>query len=67
MSIASENNLSETAFIVKETDGCRLRWFTLTTEVGICGHAILASAFVILNYYEKDSDTVAFLTVSDRR
>lgn len=64
MSIASENNLSETAFIVKETDGYRLRWFTPTTEVEICGHATLASAFVILNYYEKDSDTVVFQTVS---
>ena len=42
--IAAENNLSETAFFVPEGDGYRLRWFTPTTEVDLCGHATLASA-----------------------
>ena len=51
MKLAMENNLSETAFIVKEPQGYHLRWFTPGGEIGLCGHATLASAFVILNYY----------------
>ena len=47
MKLAMENNLSETAFIVKEETGYRLRWFTPGTEVALCGHATLASAFVV--------------------
>lgn len=46
-SIAAENNLSETAYFVREADGFRLRWFTPKCEVNLCGHATLASAFVI--------------------
>jgi PhzF family phenazine biosynthesis protein len=46
--IAAENNLSETAFFVRNHDGYRLRWFTPRVEVDLCGHATLASAFVIL-------------------
>ena len=64
MKLAMENNLSETAFIVKEEAGYHLRWFTPGTEVVLCGHATLASSFVILNYYEPDSDTVQFHTLS---
>ena len=64
MKLAMENNLSETAFIVKETEGYHLRWFTPGTEVELCGHATLASAFVILNYYEKGSSIVKFNTLS---
>ena len=64
MKLAMENNLSETAFIVKETAGYHLRWFTPGTEVELCGHATLASAFVILNYYEPDSQIVQFNTLS---
>jgi PhzF family phenazine biosynthesis protein len=64
MKLAMENNLSETAFIVKENAGYHLRWFTPGTEVELCGHATLASSFVILNYYEPDSDTVRFNTLS---
>ncbi len=45
--IAAENNLSETAFAVPEADGHRLRWFTPTVEVDLCGHATLATAFVL--------------------
>jgi PhzF family phenazine biosynthesis protein len=45
--IAAENNLSETAFFVREDPGFRLRWFTPTREVELCGHATLASAFVL--------------------
>lgn len=64
MKLAMENNLSETAFIVKEEIGYHLRWFTPGTEVELCGHATLASAYVILNYYEKDSKEVKFNTLS---
>ena len=64
MNLAMENNLSETAFIVKEDVGYHLRWFTPATEVELCGHATLASAFVILNFYEPDSDVVQFNTMS---
>ena len=64
MKLAMENNLSETAFIVKEDDYYHLRWFTPGTEVELCGHATLASAFVLLNYYEPESDIVRFNTMS---
>lgn len=62
--IAAENNLSETAFIVPEGDGWRLRWFTPTVEVELCGHATLASAYVVLNHVAPGSDAVRFETVS---
>jgi len=45
--VAREMNLSETAFLVRETDGFRLRWFTPTVEVALCGHATLASAHAL--------------------
>lgn len=64
--LAAENNLSETAFIVKEEAGYHLRWFTPGAEVELCGHATLASSFVILNYYDTDSDSVSFDTLSGR-
>lgn len=64
MQVAAENNLSETAFIVKESAGYRLRWFTPGTEVELCGHATLASAFVILNFYDQDKKQVEFHTKS---
>jgi PhzF family phenazine biosynthesis protein len=46
-SIAAENNLSETAFAVRDGDYYRLRWFTPTVEVDLCGHATLATSFVL--------------------
>ena len=64
MKLAMENNLSETAFIVKEPEGYHLRWFTPGTEVELCGHATLASSFVILNFYEPNSQSVQFNTMS---
>ncbi|WP_408102956.1 PhzF family phenazine biosynthesis protein [Stutzerimonas sp. VN223-3] len=49
-SIAIENNLSETAFLVREPDGAyHIRWFSPLTEIDFCGHATLASAFVLLS------------------
>ena len=65
-SLAGENNLSETAFIVKEAGGYRLRWFTPGTEVELCGHATLASAYVILNHVEPGRTEVSFDTLSGR-
>ncbi len=64
MKLAMENNLSETAFIVKEDEGYHLRWFTPGTEVELCGHATLASAFVILNFVEPNSNQVVFNSLS---
>ena len=64
MKLAMENNLSETAFIVKEDEGYHLRWFTPGTEVELCGHATLASAYVVLNHYEPESEEVSFNTLS---
>jgi PhzF family phenazine biosynthesis protein len=45
--VAAEMNLAETAFLHREHDGFRLRWFTPTVEVALCGHATLASAHVL--------------------
>ena len=47
--IASENNLSETAFFVKEKDHYHIRWMTPLNEVPLCGHATLATSHVIFN------------------
>ena len=47
--IASENNLSETAFYVPKGDEFELKWFTPKAEVNLCGHATLATAFVIFD------------------
>jgi predicted PhzF superfamily epimerase YddE/YHI9 len=58
--IAAENNLSETAFFVKEADGFRLRWFTPALEVDLCGHATLASAFVCFSELGAGNAPVRF-------
>ncbi|MFQ5468116.1 MAG: PhzF family phenazine biosynthesis protein [Kiloniellaceae bacterium] len=58
--IALENNLSETAFIVKQGADFDLRWFTPASEVDLCGHATLGSAYVIANYLEPGRDEVRF-------
>lgn len=64
--IAIENNLSETAFAVKEGDAYHLRWFTPGGEVELCGHATLATAYVITRFVEPERNTVAFDTLSGR-
>ena len=61
--IAAENNLSETAFFVRNGDTYHLRWFTPKVEVDLCGHATLASAFVILTQLAP-GDAVRFQTKS---
>jgi predicted PhzF superfamily epimerase YddE/YHI9 len=62
--IAAENNLSETAFFVQEDAHYRLRWFTPTCEVNLCGHATLASGFIFLNKLQPSQDSVKFETRS---
>jgi PhzF family phenazine biosynthesis protein len=63
-SIAAENNLSETAFFIPNGENYDLRWFTPCHEVDLCGHATLASAFVIFNYLERDRKSLMFNTRS---
>ena len=62
--IAAENNLAETAFLVREGADYRLRWFTPTTEVPLCGHATLASAAVVMERLDEKQNTVVFHTLS---
>lgn len=62
--IAAENNLSETAFIVREGSDYRLRWFTPAVEVPLCGHATLASAAVVMERLEPERSSVVFHTRS---
>jgi PhzF family phenazine biosynthesis protein len=58
--IARENNLSETAFFVIEGDHYRIRWFTPVEEVDLCGHATLASAFIIFTELDPEISNVLF-------
>jgi PhzF family phenazine biosynthesis protein len=58
--VAAENNLAETAFFAPEADGFRLRWFTPAVEVPLCGHATLASAFVLMTILEPARTKVRF-------
>jgi len=60
--IGAENNLSETAFLVKSDEGFEIRWFTPLTEVPLCGHATLASAFVAFNHLNWPETMVRFQT-----
>jgi PhzF family phenazine biosynthesis protein len=63
-SIAAENNLAETAFLVPEGGDYRLRWFTPTTEVPLCGHATLASSAVVMERLEPGRRRVTFHSAS---
>jgi PhzF family phenazine biosynthesis protein len=62
--IAKENNLSETAFTVKDGDHYELRWFTPGGEIDLCGHATLATAFVLFQFIEVDVERLIFTTQS---
>lgn len=62
--IAKENNLSETAFTVKDGDHYELRWFTPGGEIDLCGHATLATAFVLFQFIEEDAESLTFATQS---
>ena len=60
--IAAENNLSETAFFVAQGEGYGLRWFTPSTEVDLCGHATLASAYVVFRWLQPERRRITFQT-----
>jgi PhzF family phenazine biosynthesis protein len=62
--IAAENNLAETAFLVREGGDYRLRWFTPAVEVPLCGHATLASAAVVMERLEPGRKSVIFHSAS---
>jgi predicted PhzF superfamily epimerase YddE/YHI9 len=62
--IAAENNLAETAFLVPDGEDYRLRWFTPTVEVPLCGHATLASAAVVMERLEPYRERVVFHSAS---
>jgi len=64
LKITQENNLSETAFAVKEDDFYRLRWFTPSGEIDLCGHATLACGYVVMRFYRPELSKVAFETKS---
>ena len=63
-SIADENNLAETAFLVPEKDNYQIRWFTPKVEVPLCGHATLASAAVVMERLEIGRREVVFHSLS---
>jgi len=65
-SIATENNLSETAFFVRKGEYFELRWFTTESEVDLCGHATLASAHVLYEHLDYADPAVVFETQSGR-
>lgn len=58
--IAAENNLAETAFAVENENFYEIRWFTPKVEVDLCGHATLATAHVLFNYYKSDLNQLKF-------
>lgn len=62
--VAAENNLSETAFFVRQGDDYAIRWFTPAVEVDLCGHATLASAHVVFTVLEPERGAVRFLSAS---
>ena len=64
--MAMEHNLSETAFLVRGASGWNLRWFTPQMEVDLCGHATLASAFVLFFERHFPQQTIYFQTLSGR-
>jgi PhzF family phenazine biosynthesis protein len=62
--IAAENNLAETAYLIRREGNYNLRWFTPDMEVDLCGHATLASAYVVMNFIEPEIQQVSFETIS---
>ena len=62
--IAAENNLPETAFVVKNEGSYNLRWFTPKAEIDLCGHGTLGSAFIIMNFVDAETNEIRFNTRS---
>lgn len=65
-SIASENNLPETAFLLEKGGKYSLRWFTPEVEIDLCGHATLATAYVLMNYIAPRLSYIEFETMSGK-
>jgi PhzF family phenazine biosynthesis protein len=63
-SIAAENNLAETAFVLPADGGYDLRWFTPEVEIDLCGHATLAGAYIIRRFVDNNADHIDFFTKS---
>lgn len=66
MDITRENNLSETAFAAREGEVWRLRWFTPGGEIDLCGHATLATAYILFRFYEPEAASISFRTKSGK-
>lgn len=66
LKMAQQHNQSETAFFVRQKDGIELRWFTTCTEVNLCGHATLATAWVLFNELGYPDARIHFSTASGR-
>jgi PhzF family phenazine biosynthesis protein len=62
--IAAENNLAETAFFVPQGDEFHIRWFTPTVEVTLCGHATLATSWVLFNRLGYSRESITFRSLS---
>lgn len=62
--IARENNLAETAFIVPEKEGYRIRWFTPECEIELCGHATIAAAYVLWHFLAETRSPLVFFSLS---
>ena len=62
--IAAENNLSETAFVLRDSNQYAIRWFTPTSEVALCGHATLAAAHVLFSHVGVRDETICFASAS---
>ncbi|PPS21430.1 PhzF family phenazine biosynthesis protein [Brachyspira murdochii] len=64
LNIAKENNLSETAFVLENNNYYELRWFTPGGEIDLCGHATLASAYILMNIVDNKLNNISFKTKS---
>lgn len=60
--LAAETNLPATAFVVKQAKQYAIRWFTPEREIALCGHATLASAYVLFSHYEPQARSLSFIT-----
>lgn len=61
--IAIENNLSETAFVVKEGERYHIRWFTPGGEVDLCGHATLGTSYVLSRFFDREAEELVFTSL----
>lgn len=62
--LAMENNLAETVFFVPKGEDFEIRWFTPEVEINLCGHATLATAYVLYNFLNYDKPQITFYSKS---